>query len=175
MLFHRRSFATIYIEEEYVLLDDRFLLRERQWNYICASQLTRVYKLIDETSSLWEFFFFFLMIRRPPRSTLFPYRRSSDLGKLGGLKCNFRSHFSCMLRRNNFLISDFHSSATYCASTSTEILLMNINHKIQTLQLSIKPTIPPFLQNQNRKSGMIAARNKEKQQNTMQQEFFFAI
>src|SRR5438874_10711104 len=24
-------------------------------------------------------FFFFLMIRRPPRSTLFPYRRSSDL------------------------------------------------------------------------------------------------
>src|SRR2546422_7247215 len=26
------------------------------------------------------FFFFFLMIRRPPRSTLFPSRRSSDLG-----------------------------------------------------------------------------------------------
>src|SRR5689334_23952817 len=24
---------------------------------------------------------FFLMIRRPPRSTLFPYRRSSDLGQ----------------------------------------------------------------------------------------------
>src|SRR5689334_23933635 len=24
-------------------------------------------------------FFFFLMVRRPPRSTLFPYRRSSDL------------------------------------------------------------------------------------------------
>src|SRR6267143_3512901 len=30
------------------------------------------------------FFFFFLMIRRPPRSTLFPYRRSSDLGELPG-------------------------------------------------------------------------------------------
>ena len=26
------------------------------------------------------FYFFFLMIRRPPRSTLFPSRRSSDLG-----------------------------------------------------------------------------------------------
>src|SRR5215203_7227785 len=26
------------------------------------------------------FFFFFLMIRRPPRSTLFPYTTSSDLG-----------------------------------------------------------------------------------------------
>src|SRR2546423_5635449 len=24
-------------------------------------------------ASLWSFFFFFLMIRRPPRSTLFPY------------------------------------------------------------------------------------------------------
>src|SRR5215204_6956107 len=28
---------------------------------------------------LFFFFFFFLMIRRPPRSTLFPTRRSSDL------------------------------------------------------------------------------------------------
>src|SRR2546429_6790810 len=27
------------------------------------------------------FFFFFLMIRRPPRSTLFPTRRSSDLAR----------------------------------------------------------------------------------------------
>src|ERR1043166_10029130 len=32
--------------------------------------------------SLFFFFFFFLMIRRPPRSTLFPYRRSSDLTML---------------------------------------------------------------------------------------------
>src|SRR4051794_41663110 len=30
---------------------------------------------------LW--FFFFLMIRRPPRSTLFPTRRSSDLPRSG--------------------------------------------------------------------------------------------
>src|SRR5882762_7299149 len=29
--------------------------------------------------SIFIFFFFFLMIRRPPRSTLFPYTRSSDL------------------------------------------------------------------------------------------------
>src|SRR2546430_17500466 len=27
-----------------------------------------------------SYLFFFLMIRRPPRSTLFPYTRSSDLG-----------------------------------------------------------------------------------------------
>src|SRR5574338_204450 len=31
------------------------------------------------TSDVAEAIFFFLMIRRPPRSTLFPYRRSSDL------------------------------------------------------------------------------------------------
>src|SRR5256885_11303038 len=29
------------------------------------------------------YFFFFLMIRRPPRSTLFPTRRSSDLAQHG--------------------------------------------------------------------------------------------
>src|SRR5688572_31679968 len=40
---------------------------------------------------IWCFFFFFLMLRRPPRSTLFPTRRSSDLrlrteqrGAMGG-------------------------------------------------------------------------------------------
>src|SRR6266571_6960985 len=32
-------------------------------------------------SSNLLFYFFFLMIRRPPRSTLFPTRRSSDLGR----------------------------------------------------------------------------------------------
>src|SRR5436309_11849090 len=31
------------------------------------------------TPILFLLFFFFLMIRRPPRSTLFPYTRSSDL------------------------------------------------------------------------------------------------
>src|SRR5438876_11648012 len=32
------------------------------------------------------FFFFFLMIRRPPRSTLFPTRRSSDLPRHTGVR-----------------------------------------------------------------------------------------
>src|SRR4051812_50005925 len=32
---------------------------------------------------IFFFFFFFLMIRRPPRSTPFPTRRSSDLGRHG--------------------------------------------------------------------------------------------
>src|SRR5690348_17718111 len=36
------------------------------------------------------FIFFFLMIRRPPRSTLFPTRRSSDLWTDDPVKGNFR-------------------------------------------------------------------------------------
>src|SRR4051794_41850676 len=36
--------------------------------------------LILPFTALIFFSFFFLMIRRPPRSTLFPTRRSSDLG-----------------------------------------------------------------------------------------------
>src|SRR5262245_65095375 len=40
------------------------------------------------------FFFFFLMIRRPPRSTLFPYRRSSDLLPFSSPECE-RSSRSC--------------------------------------------------------------------------------
>src|SRR5690348_18487528 len=38
--------------------------------------------LIPISTIFFFFFFFFLMIRRPPRSTLFPTRRSSDLDAL---------------------------------------------------------------------------------------------
>src|SRR5205807_8422712 len=41
---------------------------------ICRAPLSSVY-----------IYFFFLMIRQPPRSTLFPSRRSSDLKSLGTL------------------------------------------------------------------------------------------
>src|SRR5947208_16968271 len=50
----------------------------------CFSSLFILYEL----SQLWPFFFFFLMIRRPPRSTLFPYttlfRSESETGWLAG-------------------------------------------------------------------------------------------
>src|SRR3989441_13126513 len=38
------------------------------------------------------FFFFFLMIRRPPRSTLFPYTRSSDLADMKCLQGGAHEH-----------------------------------------------------------------------------------
>src|SRR3990170_5002898 len=41
------------------------------------------------------FLCFFLMIRRPPRSTLFPTRRSSDLLGLSPLPCIYASIGSC--------------------------------------------------------------------------------
>src|SRR5438270_12817324 len=41
--------------------------------------LVHVWCLLSYASLSFLFLFFFLMIRRPPRSTLFPYRRSSDL------------------------------------------------------------------------------------------------
>src|SRR2546430_17739284 len=42
--------------------------------------MTMVYMLVmTDGIYLYSCFFFFLMIRRPPRSTLFPTRRSSDL------------------------------------------------------------------------------------------------
>src|SRR5687768_18537073 len=40
-----------------------------------------------------SFFFFFLMIRRPPRSTLFPTRRSSDLKGFRGFLTTHRPQF----------------------------------------------------------------------------------
>src|SRR5690606_41994596 len=49
----------------------------------CACCMLYLYYYIyPHTSSAFSFFFFFLMIRRPPRSTLFPYTtlfRSVDL------------------------------------------------------------------------------------------------
>src|SRR5687767_15497477 len=57
--------------------------------------------------------FFFLMIRRPPRSTLFPTRRSSDLGwrrrgrggELGELGAHRRVHVRHPLHRGSPLRS----------------------------------------------------------------------
>src|SRR5438270_4687776 len=48
------------------------------------------------TTSLWLSFshFFFFMVRRPPRSTLFPTRRSSDLSTpVACSTCIVSSHF----------------------------------------------------------------------------------
>src|SRR5215203_6826674 len=63
-----------------------------------------------------SFFFFFLMIRRPPRSTLFPTRRSSDFGQqraeaaLGG---EHREHASPVRDRKSTRLNSSHANISY--------------------------------------------------------------
>src|SRR2546426_5390051 len=65
-------------------------------------------------SNFYSLFFFFLMIRRPPRSTLFPTRRSSDLhlpdrGQLLGLD-QLRAGLAQLLRHPGEGRSEEHTS-----------------------------------------------------------------
>src|SRR5688572_32304478 len=77
--------------------------------------------LIFFTSSFLFFFFFFLMIRRPPRSTLFPYRRSSDLHGSGccptrrGIQWTYALHawFDKQLDRKSTRLNSSHSQISY--------------------------------------------------------------
>src|SRR6266496_6694946 len=50
---------------------------------------------------IFFFFFFFLMIRRPPRSTLFPYRRSSDLNSPRHSACETARLAMCQTSRGS--------------------------------------------------------------------------
>src|SRR5438445_12164060 len=57
--------------------------------FLVASYSVRVMFLVVTSLSLLALFFFFLMIRRPPRSTLFPYTtlfRSLVVGAVDGLQ-----------------------------------------------------------------------------------------
>src|SRR5215218_10549320 len=88
------------------------------------------------------FFFFFLMIRRPPRSTLFPTRRSSDL-RIAGRKLScagrcqghvrHRSISACATRR-----SEEHTSELQSHSDLVCRLLLEKKKKNEIILLSIK-------------------------------------
>src|SRR5438132_13975619 len=75
---------------------------------MCATSILHTISCADSTlvflffvlHYLFFFCFFFLMIRRPPRSTLFPYRRSSDLSEFFGDICG-----SGILQATNFAVS----------------------------------------------------------------------
>src|SRR5207245_9105222 len=53
------------------------------WLHLLFVACCDAYFLQSMLACLIYFAFFFLMLRRPPRSTLFPYTRSSDLGAAG--------------------------------------------------------------------------------------------
>src|SRR4029434_11314648 len=64
-----------------------------------------------------EFFFFFLMIRGPPRSTLFPYTTF------------FRSHTHTHTQTVNTLtMTDILSTVTYCSGTDRKSTRLNSSH-----------------------------------------------
>src|SRR2546430_10088291 len=70
-------------------------------------------------------FFFFLMIRRPPRSTLFPTRRSSDLGgrpAMGVLPANRK----IVLADLRALLTD--QSATLASEADRKSTRLNSSH-----------------------------------------------
>src|SRR2546427_2196202 len=65
-------------------------------------------------------FFFFLMIRRPPRSTLFPYTRSSDLfakNSRSPARCGSTAFNRCpmfeLIDRKSTRLNSSHSQISY--------------------------------------------------------------
>src|SRR5574341_2669739 len=119
--------------------------------------------------------FFFLMIRRPPRSTLFPYRRSSDLYRILSrtvsrkvLRATTRrlciSHLPvCLLKKNLFersFVRDHRNESPPCLSNRHENFLYFVlswdNHPatIPSLQQSNRSALDQrnFFTNKDRKS-----------------------
>src|SRR6267154_5342896 len=70
---------------------------------------------MDSLFILLFVFFFFLMIRRPPRSTLFPYTtlfRSSNLPNLPGYPIS-PHNFAWLLDRKSTRLNSSHPSISY--------------------------------------------------------------
>src|SRR5574337_697691 len=86
------------------------------WRYSTFSQFARSFIiLISFSFSLACFFFFFLMIRRPPRSTLFPYTTlfrsviEVDVGIRGPAQDSIQSLLNLADRKSTRLNSSHHS------------------------------------------------------------------
>src|SRR6266536_5087498 len=91
--------------------------------------------------------FFFLMIRRPPRSTLFPYTtlfRSADRGARHGRRGGRRSHRSVgRADRKSTRLNSSHegiSYAVFCLKTKKKNLLLLYLQKTKTQKLLKKKT-----------------------------------
>src|SRR5438270_7916638 len=85
------------------------------------------------------FFFFFLMIRRPPRSTLFPYRRSSDLDGPFGVYAHALRDFRVVDVRigNRARRSEEHTSELQSQSNLVCRLLLEKKKKKKTNSVNI--------------------------------------
>src|SRR5215204_6610535 len=91
------------------------------------------------------FLFFFLMIRRPPRSTLFPYttlfrsrprRRSSGPGRSGSSHWPGRDRKSTRLNSSHTVIS----YAVFCLKKKKTKQQVNITRKKKKKHITLKST-----------------------------------
>src|SRR3989337_4193922 len=71
--------------------------------------------LMADSVQPFRFFFFFLMIRRPPRSTLFPYTTLFRSHRLGGGRCPHRRSPGPRRRgdRKSTRLNSSHGSISY--------------------------------------------------------------
>src|SRR6202051_5309058 len=84
-------------------------------------------QIASPTTSLYSFFFF-LMIRRPPRSTLFPYttlfRSGQGFGAAGDAACEHFSSIGFAQDRKSTRLNSSHMSISYavfCLKKTTEL------------------------------------------------------
>src|SRR5690242_21028544 len=75
--------------------------------------------------TLLALLFFFLMLRRPPRSTLFPTRRSSDLANMREVRWPLQATAGCV----RYFMSDFggQSSLTSPVEVQTRGILFDLD------------------------------------------------
>src|SRR2546430_10419985 len=90
-------------------------------------------------SSLYILFFFFLMIRRPPRSTLFPYTTLFRSGQPAGSSVSDPE--ANRVERNQFIRSEEHTSELQ--SQSNLVCRLLLEKKKTTNQLKA-PRIPHY-------------------------------
>src|SRR5258705_4386931 len=85
------------------------------------------------------FLFFFLMIRRPPRSTLFPYTRSSDLSSSSATRSTSTSSSTACSTKAWPVIPSLPSEASSRSEEHTSEL-QSLRHLVCRLLLEKKKT-----------------------------------
>ena len=61
------------------------LLANAGWNSCVMATVGRAIGVMSDSECIWMLVFFFLRIRRPPRSTLFPYTTLFRSGNVAGI------------------------------------------------------------------------------------------
>src|SRR5438132_9183236 len=90
-----------------------------------------------------RFYFFFLMIRRPPRSTLFPYTtlfRSDEHGAVPKIEFHYRQRTRRTLRNREYLARDRKSTRLNSSHTVTSYAVFCLKKKKCDLMITTLPS-----------------------------------